>query len=152
VSMSSRELAISICGTLREKGYQALLAGGGVRDRVLGGEALGYDVAGGGTAGQVLGLYPDGLTVGAQFGVGLVRRDDAKVEVATFRADGGYSDGRHPDGVVYTKSPQEDVRRRDFTINGLMMRPDTEEVLDFVGGRADLRAGIVRAIGEPARR
>ena len=72
------------------------------------------------------------------------------MEVATFRADVGYSDGRHPDGVVYARSAREDVQRRDFTINGLLMRPESEEVLDFVGGRADLQAGIVRAIGEPA--
>src|SRR5262245_47336760 len=104
--MSSRELAISICGTLREKGYQALLAGGCVRDHWLGREAQDYDVATDATPEQVLALYPDGLTVGAQFGVVLVLHDEARVEVATFRADAGYSDGRHPDEVVYTKSAQ----------------------------------------------
>jgi poly(A) polymerase len=92
------------------------------------------------------------VAVGAQFGVMLVRRDGMKVEVATFRSDLGYSDGRHPDRVVYSKTPEEDVQRRDFTINGLLMRHDTGEVLDFVGGQADLKAGIVRAIGEPGRR
>ncbi len=75
-----------------------------------------------------------------------------QVEVATFRSDVGYSDGRHPDHVVYSKSPQEDVRRRDFTINALLLDPETNEVLDFVGGRDDLRAGIIRAIGKPEER
>jgi poly(A) polymerase len=99
-----------------------------------------------------MGLFPEALAVGAQFGVILVPRDGLKVEVATFRSDVGYSDGRHPDRVVYSKTAQEDVQRRDFTINGLLMRPDTEEVLDFVGGQADLKAKIIRAIGEADRR
>ncbi len=90
--------------------------------------------------------------MGAKFGVILVVEDGAEVEVATFRSDIGYSDGRHPDNVAYSDSPQEDVRRRDFTINGLLMDPATREVLDFVDGRADLRAGIVRAIGDPRAR
>ena len=97
-------------------------------------------------------LFPHSLTVGAKFGVILVVEDGAEVEVATFRSDIGYSDGRHPDRVVYSDSPQEDVRRRDFTINGLLMDPATREVLDFVDGRADLSAGIVRAIGDPRLR
>ena len=150
--VSSRELALSICGTLRGAGYEALLAGGCVRDWLLGREALDYDVATDATPEQVLALFPDGLTVGAQFGVVLVYREDCKVEVATFRTDTSYSDGRHPDRVIYAKTPQEDVQRRDFTINGLLMRPETEQVLDLVGGRADLKDGIVRAIGEPSRR
>jgi poly(A) polymerase len=97
-------------------------------------------------------LFPDSVGVGAQFGVVLVLRDTAKVEVATFRSDVGYSDGRHPDRVVYSKTPQEDVARRDFTINGLLMRHDTGEVLDYVGGQEDLHARLVRAIGDPERR
>jgi poly(A) polymerase len=102
-------------------------------------------------------LFSRSVAVGAKFGVILVLEDDAQdsptqVEVATFRSDGGYSDGRHPDEVVYSNTPQEDVRRRDFTINGLLMDPATGEVLDFVDGRADLRAGIVRAIGDPRLR
>jgi len=75
-----------------------------------------------------------------------------KVEVATFRSDVGYTDGRHPDSVVYSKTPKEDVQRRDFTINGLLMRHDTGEVLDYVDGQADLKARVIRAIGEPDRR
>ncbi len=126
--------------------------GGCVRDLLLGREPADYDVATGATPLQVLELFPDGVTVGAQFGVILVLREGAKVEVATFRSDVGYSDGRHPDRVEYTSSPEEDVKRRDFTMNGLVMRHNTGEILDFVDGQADLRAGIIRAIGEPDRR
>ncbi len=151
-NVTSRELALSICATLRKSGFEALLAGGCVRDRLLGREALDYDVATDATPEQVLALFPNSLTVGAQFGVVLVLSDSGKVEVATFRGDVGYSDGRHPDGVVYTKSAQEDVQRRDFTINGLLMPPDSEEVLDFVGGRAALQAGIRRGVGDPGGR
>src|SRR5580693_9352455 len=97
-------------------------------------------------------LFPESIAVGARFGVVLVPRDGLKVEVATFRSDGGYSDGRHPDRVVFSKTPEEDVQRRDFTINGLLMRHDTGEILDFVDGQADLKAGVIRAIGEPDRR
>jgi len=151
-SVTSRELANSICATLRGAGHQALLAGGCVRDLLLGREPVDFDTTTDATPEQVMALFPDSLAIGAQFGVVQVWRGDLKVEVATFRADTGYSDGRHPDGVIYTKSPQEDVQRRDFTINGLLMRPETGEVLDFVGGQADLRAGVIRAIGEPDRR
>src|SRR5690348_4018201 len=97
-------------------------------------------------------LFPGSIAVGAQLGVVLVPRDGWKAEVATFRSDVGYSDGRHPDRVVYSKSPDEDVQRRDFTINGLLMRHDTGEILDFVGGQRDLEAGVIRAIGDPDRR
>jgi len=112
----------------------------------------------------VMRIFPETYAVGAQFGVVLVpvpkegREIDAAgpphpVEVATFRSDGIYLDGRHPEKVQYSKSPEEDVQRRDFTINGLLMDPiDGDRVLDFVGGRADLAAGIVRAIGDPERR
>jgi putative nucleotidyltransferase with HDIG domain len=150
--MKARELANSICGVLESAGFQALLVGGCVRDILLEQEPADYDVSTNATPEQVLELFPDGVDVGAQFGVILVPRDESKVEVATFRSDIGYADGRHPDRVVYASSPQEDVQRRDFTINGLLMRHDTGEILDFVDGQADLRAGIIRAIGEPDRR
>ena len=150
--MNSRELANSICATLQQHGYQALLVGGCVRDILLNRDPADYDVTTEATPAQVMELFPDSLGVGAQFGVVLVPRDGNKVEVATFRCDVGYSDGRHPDQVVYARAPQEDVSRRDFTINGLLMKHDTGEVLDYVGGRADLAAGVVRAIGEPERR
>jgi len=145
-------MANSICDTLRRNGYQALLVGGCVRDLLLGREPADYDVTTDATPEQVVSLFPESIAVGAQFGVILIPRDGLKVEVATFRSDVGYSDGRHPDSVVYSKTPQEDVQRRDFTINGLLMRHDTGEVLDFVGGQTDLQAKIIRAIGEPDRR
>ena len=150
--MHPRELASSICGTLKNAGFQAFLVGGCVRDLLLKLAPADYDVATSATPDEVLRLFPDGVAVGAQFGVILVPRDGMKVEVATFRADIGYSDGRRPDRVEFASSPEEDVQRRDFTINGLLMRHDTGEVLDFVQGQEDLRAGILRAIGEPDRR
>ncbi|HJY89037.1 MAG TPA: hypothetical protein VJ255_02115, partial [Candidatus Acidoferrum sp.] len=150
--MSPRELANSICATLQQHGYQALMVGGCVRDLLLNRDPADYDVATDATPAQVMELFPDSLGVGAQFGVVLVPRDGNKVEVATFRCDLGYSDGRHPDQVIYARAPREDVSRRDFTINGLLMKHDTGEVLDYVGGRADLSVGIIRAIGEPERR
>jgi poly(A) polymerase len=150
--MTPRELANSICETLLRAGHQALLVGGCVRDILLEREPADYDVATDATPDTVVALFPDSVTVGAQFGVIAVSRDGRKVEVATFRTDAGYSDGRHPDSVVYARTPKEDVQRRDFTINGLLMRHDRSEVLDYVGGQTDLRAGVIRAIGEPDRR
>jgi poly(A) polymerase len=145
-------MANSICDSLRGNGYQALLVGGCVRDLLLGREPADYDVTTDATPDQIMALFPESLAVSAQFGVMLIPRDGLKVEVATFRSDVGYSDGRHPDHVVYSKTPQDDVQRRDFTINGLLMRHDSGDVLDFVGGQADLKAKVIRAIGEPSRR
>jgi poly(A) polymerase len=168
--MSPRAFAGRICRKLCEAGYQAFLVGGCVRDILLGHEPADYDVCTDATPEQVLRIFPRSLTVGAKFGVVIVVEDsqvDAlpagagsasdrvapiQVEVATFRSDIGYSDGRHPDSVVLAKSPEQDVKRRDFTINALLMNPETNEVLDFVGGREDLRAGIIRAIGDPVER
>jgi len=150
--MASRELADLICATLRQSGQQAYLVGGCVRDLLLDREPADYDVSTDARPERVQELFPHSVAVGAKFGVILVVEDGAQVEVATFRQDVGYSDGRHPDRVVYSDSPQEDVRRRDFTINGLLMDPATREVHDFVGGRADLAAGIIRAIGDPRLR
>lgn len=180
----AKEHATEIVRALRQHSYQAYFAGGCVRDLLLGREAADYDVATDATPRQVIQVFPRTYAVGEQFGVVLVPHgehaqtttaiDDTAeaglssgdrhrggVEVATFRADIGYSDGRHPDEVRFTKDPREDAQRRDFTINGMMLDPfanDTtsektnDAVLDFVGGRADLTAGIVRAIGDPARR
>ena len=150
--MTPRELANSICETLRRSGFQALLVGGCVRDLLLGHEPADYDVTTDATPDQVIGLFPENVAVGAQFGVVLIPQEELKVEVATFRSDIGYSDGRHPDRVSFSKTAEEDVQRRDFTINGLLMRHDTGEVLDYVGGQADLRAKVIRAIGDPDRR
>ena len=150
--MKARELANSICEMLQRNKHQALLVGGCVRDLLLGREPADYDVATDATPVEVAGLFPESVAVGAQFGVILIPKNGLKVEVATFRSDMGYSDGRHPDRVVYSKTPQEDVQRRDFTINGLLMRHDNDEVLDFVGGQNDLKAGVIRAIGDPELR
>jgi len=155
--MTPRELAEQICATLRHHGHQAYFVGGCVRDLELGREPADFDVCTDARPGRVQELFPRSLSVGAKFGVILVVEENAQengvqVEVATFRSDIGYSDGRHPDQVVYSDTSQEDVKRRDFTINGLLMDPATGEVLDFVGGRADLRAGILRAIGDPRLR
>ena len=147
-----KKAATSIVKALRHEGFEAYLVGGCVRDLLLGREPADYDVATDATPVEVAGLFPESIAVGAQFGVILVPKNGLKVEVATFRSDMGYSDGRHPDRVVYSKTPQEDVQRRDFTINGLLMRHDNGEVLDFVGGQQDLRAGVIRAIGDPELR
>ena len=169
-NMSPRAFAEQICRNLSESGYQAFLVGGCVRDILLGRDPADYDVCTDATPEQVLRIFPHSLTVGAKFGVVIVLEDSqmdglstggpgasdtaapVHVEVATFRSDVGFSDGRHPDSVVLAKSPQEDVKRRDFTINALLMNPETNEILDFVGGREDLRAGIIRAIGNPEER
>ena len=150
--MTARELAGDICRTLQFSGFKAYLVGGCVRDLVLGREPEDYDVATDAHPARVQELFPSSVDVGARFGVILVAGDGAQVEVATFRSDVGYSDGRHPDRVEYSSLPEEDVRRRDFTINGLMLDVETRQILDFVGGQEDLRQGIVRAIGAPELR
>ena len=150
--MTARPLADRICRTLRDRGHQAYLVGGCVRDILLGREPVDYDVATDATPERILELFPGSLAVGAKFGVVVIIDESAQVEVATFRSDIGYSDGRHPDRVEFTPSPEQDVQRRDFTINGLLLDPFSNEVLDFVGGQKDLKAGIIRAIGNPAQR
>ena len=156
-----RSFAKSIIATLRRRGFLAYLAGGCVRDLLLKREPADYDVATSATPEQVMEIFPESYGVGAQFGVVLVpvpsETDEGKhagrtIEVATFRSDHGYSDGRHPDQVRFSLDPGEDVVRRDFTINGMMLDPETNEVLDFVGGRQDLERGVIRAIGDPERR
>lgn len=147
--MTPRELAADICRKLQASGFKAYLVGGCVRDLLLGREPEDYDVATDAHPMRVQELFPSSVDVGARFGVILVVENGAQVEVATFRSDVGYSDGRHPDRVEYSSSPEEDVLRRDFTINGLMLDLDTQQVLDFVGGRDDLQEHIIRAIGPP---
>src|SRR4029077_2358494 len=164
----AKRRAAEIVSTLRKQGHQAYLAGGCVRDLLLSREPADYDVATDATPQQVMQIFPQTYAVGEQFGVVLVpeseangatsalarqsERSNATVEVATFRSDVGYSDGRHPDEVRFTKDPREQVRGRDFTHSVMMLDPATNEVLDFVGGRDDLKAGIIRAIGDPERR
>jgi poly(A) polymerase len=150
--VNSRDLANSICETLQRHGYQALLVGGCVRDILLHRSPSDFDVATDATPDRVLELFPGSVGIGAQFGVVMVQRDNLKVEVATFRCDLGYSDGRHPDQIAYAKTAEEDVARRDFTINGLLMHHDSGKILDYVGGQPDLQDGLIRAIGNPSRR
>ncbi|MCL4855564.1 MAG: CCA tRNA nucleotidyltransferase [Bryobacteraceae bacterium] len=145
-------LAANIVRTLRQSGYAAFLVGGCVRDMLLGIVPKDLDVATDATPPEVLRLFPQAQPVGAHFGVILVPGDGAKVEVATFRSDHAYEDGRHPGRIEFETDPKRDVLRRDFTINAMLMDPDTKEVLDFVGGRQDLESGIIRAIGEPEQR
>lgn len=133
---------------LRERGHQAYFVGGCVRDLLLHREPKDYDIATDARPEQVLGLFPQGQAVGAHFGVVLVEG----VEIATFRSDGVYADGRRPEEVRYESSPEADAQRRDFTINGLFLDPFSGEVLDFVGGRVDLESGVIRAIGDPRAR
>ena len=149
---AKREAATSIVHRLRAEGFAAFLVGGCVRDMVMGRTPKDYDVTTAATPQQVLALFPEALTVGVQFGVVLIPREAGNVEVATFRSDGAYADGRHPREVRYAQTPQEDVRRRDFTINGLLYDPLSEQVLDYVGGQADIRARRLRTIGAPAER
>lgn len=152
-----REHAVEVVSTLRSKGYSAYLVGGCVRDTVMGRTPADYDVATDALPDAVLGMFAETIAVGARFGVVLVvppgGTQAEAVQVATYRHDGAYSDGRHPDQVRFSKSAQEDVVRRDFTINGLLMDPlHNDELIDFVGGRADIAAGIVRTIGNPDQR
>jgi poly(A) polymerase len=149
---AKRQAAVEILKRLREEGFQAFLVGGCVRDLVMGFVPKDYDIATEATPEQVVRLFPESLTVGAQFGVVMVPREPGNVEVATFRSDGRYTDGRHPNEVRYARTPQQDVLRRDFTINGLLYDPLKEQVLDYVGGQADIRARRVRTIGDPYER
>jgi poly(A) polymerase len=158
----SKQFATSIIQRLREQGHKAYLVGGCVRDLLLQREPADFDVATSAIPAQVMDIFPDTYAVGERFGVVLVAMPEQEragdgsaaqtVEVATFRSDRGYSDGRHPDEVRFSLDPQEDAARRDFTINGMMLDPVSEQVIDFVGGRRDLEAKLIRAIGEPERR
>ena len=152
VNSAEYALARRIIAALRTRGYEAYLAGGCVRDLLLGRAPADFDVSTSARPGEVLGLFPQAELVGAHFGVVLVRENGVQVEVATFRTEHSYADGRRPAGVDFQAGPREDVLRRDFTINAFLMDPDTGQVLDYVGGRADLERKLIRAIGDPERR
>jgi poly(A) polymerase len=145
-------LALKIIDTLTSSGHTALLVGGCVRDRLLGKDPKDYDVATDAPPERILSLFPKSQGVGAHFGVVLVCEENACVEVATFRSDHGYEDGRHPDRVQFETDPRQDALRRDFTINALMFDTAAGEVIDYVGGREDLDRHLVRAIGDPESR
>jgi poly(A) polymerase len=155
----SRTRAIEIAADLRSRSFQAWLVGGCVRDLVLGREPSDYDISTDARPEDLLRIFPRAQLVGAQFGVVLVDG----LEIATFRSDHSYTDGRHPGRVVFETDPKQDVLRRDFTINALLLDPSvlnsphspdslSSQVLDYVGGLPDLRAGIIRAIGDPEQR
>ncbi len=150
-----REFAVWLVGRLRETGFQALWAGGCVRDLTLGQTPSDYDVATDARPEQVTNLFRKRtIPVGESFGVVRVRGPHGtglEIEVATFRSDGAYIDGRRPESVVFS-SPRLDAERRDFTINGMFFDPFSGEVIDYVGGLKDLRDGVVRAIGDPFAR
>ena len=152
---STRDFALEVVRRLQDAGYQALWAGGCVRDLILGKPPSDYDVATDATPDTVMAILPyRAVTVGISFGVVRVRhshRSGAEVEVATFRSDGAYVDGRRPESVVFS-SPELDAARRDFTINGMFLDPIKNRLIDYVGGEEDLKNHLLRAIGEPEAR
>lgn len=150
-TMSAREAANGLAASLRAAGHEALFAGGCVRDLLLGHEPKDYDIATSATPREVIRLFPGSNEVGAHFGVVIAKHGGHAIEIATFRTDGSYKDGRRPESVTFSTA-REDAMRRDFTINGLFEDPETGEVIDHVGGLADLKAGVIRAIGNPAAR
>jgi len=150
-AMSAHQAVLKVVRVLRESGYEALLAGGCVRDKLLGEVPKDYDVATNAVPAEVGRLFDRTLTVGTQFGVVVVLLGGRQIEVATFRSDMSYSDGRRPEKVVFTDA-RHDSERRDFTINGMFYDPLADKVIDYVGGQEDLRKGIVRAIGNADER
>jgi poly(A) polymerase len=155
--MTEREFATDVVAQLQQAGYQALWAGGCVRDELLGRTPADYDIATDARPEQVQALFRRSHSFGASFGVVEVlgprgpNGEWLKVQVATFRSDGTYTDGRRPDSVTFS-SPAEDAERRDFTINGMFFDPIAGRTIDYVGGQADLEARVLRAIGDPAAR
>jgi len=149
--MTNKQASIKVIKRLHRNRFQALLAGGCVRDMLLGRRANDYDVATDAQPKDVIRLFKRTLKVGAKFGVVIVLIEDRQVEVATFRTETGYADGRHP-GIVEFANAAEDASRRDFTINGMFYDPLQKHVIDYVNGQADLKAKIVRTIGKPAER
>jgi tRNA nucleotidyltransferase/poly(A) polymerase len=149
--MNSRDIAISILRTLHAAGHEAWLVGGCVRDELRGAVPKDFDIATDARPEQVEAIFPKTIGVGKSFGVMLVLEGGEQFEVATFRAESGYTDGRRPDSVTFGDA-EADALRRDFTINGIFLNPVTNELRDWVGGEADLKAGVLRTIGDPAER
>lgn len=136
---------------LRAAGFQGLFAGGCVRDMLMGARPSDYDVATDAVPQQVRKIFPRVVMVGAKFGVAVVVRNSRHVEVATFRNDMSYSDGRHPDEIKFS-TPRQDALRRDFTINGIFYDPVADEIIDYVGGQKDIADRVIRTIGDPEKR
>jgi len=151
VSDPKAQLACRIVKILAERGFTAYFAGGCVRDHLMALQPHDFDIATTATPDQVEKLFRRTIPVGKQFGVMIVVEDDIPFEVATFRCEGGYQDGRHPSQVSFTQ-PEEDAKRRDFTVNGMFYDPVTAKVIDFVGGLEDLPKKVIRAIGDPRAR
>ena len=151
MSTPEERAALVVCERLRALGHQAYFAGGSVRDRLLGRPASDVDVATSAPPEEVRRAFKRTIPVGIQFGIVIVLQDQHKIEVATFRVDGDYQDGRRPSSITFS-SAEEDARRRDFTVNGLFWDPVEDRVLDWVGGVADIARGLVRAIGDPDAR
>ncbi len=149
--LSARDAALELARRLKAAGHEAYFAGGSVRDRLMEHEPKDYDIATSAPPAEVMKLFPGSNEVGAHFGVVIAKCGGHHVEIATFRTDGSYKDGRRPESVTFS-TPEEDAKRRDFTINGLFEIPETGEVIDFVGGLTDLKAGVIRAIGDPKAR
>jgi poly(A) polymerase len=149
--MTNRQAAIKVIKRLQQSGFQALLAGGCVRDMLLGRRAKDYDVATNAQPKDVIKLFSRTIKVGAQFGVVIVMIEEQQVEVATFRTETGYTDGRHPSSVEFATA-SEDAGRRDFTINGMFYDPLKKEVIDYVNGKPDLKSQVIRTIGKPSER
>jgi len=146
-----RKTATDLVRRLQEKGHRALFAGGCVRDMLMGIKSADYDIATSARPEEVMNLFKKTIPVGVQFGVVIVVADGFQFEIATFRTEGPYSDGRHPDSVSFV-DPEGDARRRDFTINGMFYDPVKDELLDFVGGQRDIKLRLVRAVGDPYQR
>ncbi|MHC4069088.1 MAG: CCA tRNA nucleotidyltransferase [Planctomycetota bacterium] len=149
--MTNRQAAIKIIKKLNRSGHEALLAGGCVRDMLLKRPAKDYDITTSAEPADVIKLFKRTLKVGVKFGVVIVLTDRTQVEVATFRTESGYTDGRHPANVKFATAA-EDASRRDFTINGMFYDPLKKKVIDYVNGRADLKKQLIRTIGRPAER
>lgn len=149
--MTNKQAAIQIIRSLHKAGFETLLAGGCVRDMLLGKVPKDYDVATSATPIEICKIFRRTIKVGAKFGVIIVMINNHQIEVATFRAEKGYTDGRRPDKVSFT-SAQEDAIRRDFTINGMFYDPLKAEVIDYVGGQKDLKKKIIRTIGKADER
>src|SRR5205085_899961 len=143
--------AREVAARLRESGHTAYFAGGCVRDIVRDVTPKDYDIATSAAPETVQKIFPRTHAVGAHFGVIIVLENDFQFEVATFRSDDAYIDGRRPTAVHFS-SPEEDAKRRDFTVNGMFFDPDSNTVIDFVSGRTDLEAKLIRAIGQPTQR